>query len=409
MAEGRMLLTESIEPEEAAGRPGRGMGAADVGVGILFGLLAGSNLVQGAWLPKYPWLNLTTVAFALALPVSLFGLRRRTTVTASILILLLMFALALGYLEPPLGASAEQKRINLIVGVAFVFVASYLSLNNSRRLKWFCGTIACLAIPVMVGQVVAPDALALASGRRTPVGLNAIGAARAVGSALVLTIAVLVTARKAQHRIPLALLALALSVSLYAGGSRGPIIGVLVAILLIVSKHPRLHRMPKIALLFTLALIAGLVYWRSKLTGSRLTELTTSGRNELYAQAVQIGLGHPLGVGWGNYYRFAGAGPSGNQFADTRYVHNVILEFWIEAGTIAALAFVVVVIAVLITAFRGANLGTLGLALAALAVSLLTGAMLSSDVIGNRMMWVVLAAVMASGVSARATRRRPNS
>jgi O-antigen ligase len=368
---------------------------SDVAVGVVFGLLAGSNLVQGAWLADVPWLDLTTAAFALAVPIALAGLRRRTTVKEVAAILLLMAALVLGYLEPALSADATHKRTNLVVGVAFVFVASYLSLSNPRRLRSFFVTVACLAVPVVVGQVVVPDGLALATGRRTPVGVNAIGAGRAVGSALVLVLALLVFPRRGRRRLPLALLAIVLATSLYLAGSRGPVVGVLVAALLLIWKHPSLRRPPKAALLVALAVLAALAYRRSASAASRLADLTTSGRGELYAQAVRIAGDHPLGIGWGNFYRFAPAALLNSDQGDNLYAHNILLEFWIEAGAVAALLFTAVAVMILAMSFRGATLSAPGLALAALLVNLLAGAMLSSDVIGNRMLWVVLAAVLA--------------
>ena len=367
--------------------------AADIAVGIVFGVLAGSNLIQGAWLRDYPWLDLTTVAFALALPISLAGLRRSTNINVALLILLLMFALALGYLEPALSNGAAQKRLNLIIGVAFVFIASYLSLSNPRRLKWFFVTLVCLAIPVIAGQAVAPDPIALATGRRTPIGLNAIGAGRAVGSALVLVLTMLVVQTK--HRLSLGFLALVLGVSLYTDGSRGPVVGVLIAIVLMVWVHPTLRRVPKIASLVTLGAFVVFVYQRSVSVGSRLADLTSSGRNQLYTQAVRVAAEHPLGIGWGNFHRFAPAGSLGPHQNDNLYAHSIILEFWIEAGVLGALAFAAVSATILSIAFKHAARSGFGLALAALLVSLLTGAMLSSDVIGNRMLWVVFGAVLA--------------
>jgi O-antigen ligase len=392
------LAPSGARDGDRAGVPSRKpiVNAVDVSVGIVFGALAGSNLVQGAWLEYYPWLNLTTAAFVLALPISLAALRRPTSISGVLLTLLLTFALAVGYLAPALSASAGEKRINLGVGVAFVFIASYLSLTNPRRLKSFIVTLICLAIPVIVGQVLVPDPLALSTGRRTPVGLNAIGASRAVSSALILTLTMIVIPWKAKRRLPLVLLALVLAISIYLDGSRGPVVGALVATILIVFKHPTLRAFPKFAMFVTLGVLTALAYQISASTASRLGGATTSGRGELYRQTIAIAAGHPLGIGWGNFYRFAPAGLLGAGQGDNQYAHNIVLEFWIEAGVVGALAFSVFAITILVMALRGATGSATGLALAALLVSLLAGAMLSSDVIGNRMLWVVLGAVLAT-------------
>lgn len=389
--------------------PSSGRTGADAAVGIVFGLLAGSNLVQGAWIAEYPWLNLTTAAFVLALPITLVGLRKRTTVTGALCILLLMLALALGFLAPALTVNAGQKRLSVAIGVAFVFIASYLSLDTPRRVKWFFITLVCLAIPVVVGQIIAADPVALATGRRTPLGLNAIGAGRAIGSALVLVVTMIVVPWSRSRRLPLILIAVVLGISLYLDGSRGPIVGVLAAVILVVFLHPTLRQVHKLAMFAILGVLTALSYRRSVSTNSRLADLTTSGRNELYSQAVQIATDHPLGIGWGNFGKFAPAGLLGADQGDNVYAHNVILEFWIEAGVLGAIAFIVVAILILATSLNRAKTSALTLALAALVVNLLTGAMLSSDVVGNRMMWVVFGAILATAVttSTPRTQRSP--
>lgn len=387
-----------------------GLRSVDAAVGMVFGLLAGSNLAQGAWLADYPWANLTTAAFLLSVPIALSGLRRRTTAGGALVLLLLMFALALGYLEPALSDSAGQKRTSIVAAVLSVVVASYLSLTNPRRLKWFFITLVCLAGSIILGQAVAPDPVARATGRLTPLGLNAIGAGRAVGSGLVLVLALVLQRGRQKRRLLWVVLALVLGVSLYLDGSRGPVVGVLVSIMVLVWQHPTLRRIPKLALLATFGLLSALAYEQSRSSLSRLTDQTTSGRDELYRQAALIAIDHPQGIGWGNFSWFAPAGLPGGDRSGNLYAHNIILEFWVEAGVIGALAFTAVVIIVGVKAFRGSAQSVFGLALAALLVNLLTGAMLSSDIIGNRMLWVVLGAVLAAeGLPRDVTRVPPQT
>lgn len=394
--------TISADPERSTSNrsahvvPPRSGGAPDAAVGIVFGALAGSNLVQGSWINDLPWFNLTAAAFILAVPITITALKGRSTTGAALLGLLLMAALTLGYLEPALSSAAAAKRSNLLLGVAFVFLASYLSLQSPQRVRWFFITVISLAVPVVVGQAVRPDPLALTTGRLTPVGLNAIGAGRASGAALVLVLTLLVSPRTTRRRLLLVVLAIVFGVSLYLAGSRGPVVGVLIAITFIVWLHPSLHRVPKIAMLSTLGLITVVAYRGWVSSNVRLASLSTSGRDDLYAQALSIALEHPLGIGWGNFNRFASAGLLRADRGENLYAHNIVLEFWIEAGVLGALAFVTFAAAILVKAVNGSAKPGAGLAWAALLVFLITGAMLSSDVIGNRMLWVVFGAVLAA-------------
>ncbi|GAA1432564.1 hypothetical protein GCM10009616_22330 [Microlunatus lacustris] len=373
-------------------------GWGDAAVGVVFGLLAASNLVQGIWLRAVPWLDLTTASFAVALPVALLGVLRRTTIQQIGVVLLLFAALILGYLTPALTANAENKRINLLLGVAFVFVASFLSLTNARRLRAFLVTIAALALPVVIGQALLADPAALMTGRRTPVGVNAIGAGRELGSALILLLALLGSGHR-RYRSVLVLLALVLGAGLYLAGSRGPVAGVLAALVVLILTHPTWRRRTQVALLAALLLLGALIYSRSTLTSSRLADATSSGRREIYASALRIAGERPMGIGWGNFARFAPAEQLRTAQGDNLYVHNIVLEFWIEAGIAGALAFSFFLIVIVIRALRAASISPLRYALSALTVNLLVGAMLSSDVVGNRMLWVVLAAVLAGAAS----------
>ena len=370
--------------------------STDRAVGVVFGLVAGSNLVQGIWIEKTPWLDLTATGFLLAIPASLLSLRHRIPLRGLLAIMLLLAALSLGYLEPALSANAEQKRTNLVLGVVLVSVSSFLCLFNLRRVKAFLITLILLALVVMAGQVLLPDALAVSTGRRTPLGLNAIGAGRAIGAAFIVVLAFALSARKPRHARSLYVLAMVLAVSVFAAGSRGPIVGVLAATLVLIFLHPHLRWSRKIVLLAPLSVATFVAYRESLAAGSRLTSLTTSGRQDLYTQAVRIAVENPAGVGWGNFFGYVPSGLLGSEPGQNFYAHNIILEFWAETGAVGGILFILFLLAVVVKSARRAKVSPVDLALTGLTVHLLVGAMLSSDVIGNRMMWVVCSAVLAS-------------
>ena len=130
-------------------------------------------------------------------------------------------------------------------------------------------------------------------------------------------------------------------------------------------------------------------------TGSRIGASTGSGRVVLYDRGVQLAREYPLGIGWGNFFRFAPATLRDAGQSETLYVHNVVLEFWVEAGAVAGILFLLFCLITFFTAVQISPSST-GLTLGALALSLFVGALLSSDIIGNRMMWVSFAAILAA-------------
>ena len=320
----------------------------DRAVGVVFGLVAGSNLVQGIWIEETPWLDLTAAGFLLAIPATLLSLRHRVPLRGLLAIMLLLAALSLGYLEPALSANAEQKRTNLVLGVVLVTVSSFLCLYNRRRVKAFLTTLILLALVVVAGQVLLPDALAVSTGRRAPLGLNAIGAGRAIGAALVVVLAFALSPKKPRHARLLFVLAPVLAVSLFAAGSRGPIVGVLAATLVLICLHPHLRWSRKFLLLAPLSVATFVAYRESQAAGSRLTSLTTSGRQDLYAQAVRIAVENPAGVGWGNFFGYVPGGLLRSEPGHNLYAHNIILEFWAETGAVGVVLFLLFLLAVVV-------------------------------------------------------------
>lgn len=370
--------------------PARG---GDVFVGVVFGVLASSNLVQGAWIEELPWLNITMASFALAPLIALTGIRRRLPISGMLALLVLLASLAAGFLEPPAGETGTGKRINILLGVALVSVASFLALTSGRRLKAFFATLVVLGLTAVAAQWLNPDPAALLTGRRTPEGLNAIGAARLMGAGLVVTVGWgLGGARR--HLGLVALVCMPLVIGLIAAASRGPLLGTGIALLAVFLLHSSLRLRTKLVIMSVAVPVVYLVVSRLLESASRLIEVSSTGRRLLYEIAVGISVEHPVGVGWGNFYRYVPAALRDSGQGENLYVHNVILEFLVEAGLVGAILFVTFLVCVSRRAWLTADSVT-GLALVGLAVGLFVGALLSSDVVGNRMLWVVCGAILA--------------
>lgn len=364
----------------------------DAVTGVAFAVVATSNLVQGSWSETLPWLNLTALGFLLAVPLTLLSLRHRVSASTVVALLVLVAAMSFGFLEPALSPAGTDKRASLLVSVLAVTVAGVLCLINSRRLRWFFGTIVALALVVLVGQVLVPDPLYLATGRRTPIGLNSIGAGRALGAAVIICSGVALAVRGLRRWL-LLLGCIPFAVGIGLAGSRGPLLGVIAGVVLLVALLPTMSLRSKIGLGIAATVVAVGGYRILLSQGLRIVDTTDSGRSALYREAIRIAEEHPLGIGWGNFFRHAQNSLGALEQGDNLYAHNILLEFWIEAGLLGGLLFLVFVLIVLGhgVAIRRSAIGRV---LVALALSLFVGALLSSDVIGNRMMWVSCAAIL---------------
>jgi O-antigen ligase len=384
---------ERLSPDSS----GRGW---DVFVGVAVALVACSNLVQGIWISALPWLNLTQLGFVAVVPAALVGLTQRIPLRALVAMLLLLASITLGFIEPATSSSASSKRVALLIAVVFVLVASALAMSRRLRVTAFFTTVVVLASVVVLAQLFLPDPLALLTGRRTPMGLNSIGAARLVGAAIIIAVAAWLNTRVGARKILLTLLIVPLSASLLLAGSRGAVLGVAVALLILIFGQPGIRTRTRIAV--TLLLAAGGIGILRFLqeSGSRLASTAGSGRWQLYRDSVEVAVTHPWGVGWGNFYRYVQLSAAAGQQGEDLYAHNIFLEFWIETGAVGSILFTIFLLVTFRAALRR-PISPANLILIALSADLLVGAMLSSDIIGNRMMWATLGALLASTGLAR--------
>ena len=285
----------STRPRGVTDRSSRrsGSGPGDTFVGVVFGVLAGSNLVQGSWSQELPWLNLTAASFALALPATLVALRHHLAMRSTIAVLILTIALTLGYLHPALNAAAHGKRLSLIITVLLLSIASMVCLTNDRRLRAFFVTVVAMAAVVLLGQLLAPDPVFLAIGRRTPQGLNSIGAGRVLGAGLVITFASTLKRSALTRTALLLFVCLPFGFGIVLAGSRGPLLGVVVALTFLLLVQPRVSVARKV---LVLALGAPALYLAQSFvaaTGSRIGAATGSGRGVLIRPGCSAGAGVP--------------------------------------------------------------------------------------------------------------------
>jgi O-antigen ligase len=358
------------------------------------------------WLPVEPvWVGAGAVALCV---VHRFGQPLRLPVAVAAPILLL----ALGFLPGALlssgdGYGPDKVAAMLLVLLPVVLAATVLLDSRESRRGW-------VYAQVLIGGAVAVAALefnhptqVLEPGRFTLASVDTISTARLVGVAVVaLLLLGLGSLKKSWWALPLAA---ACGMVLVHVGSRGPLLGVLVAVMVVLvvgrcfAGRRVLFVLAAVAAsygAFRYALVAGGAGGK-RIIGSLETGFSDNVRAQLLHDAVRLGSQHPMGIGWGD---FAQDGQAGRDIANQQgvaYAHNVFAEAFSEGGVLALLVLVLVVVLALWRLQRLSSDPVDAVVLGIL-VYWLFNAQVSSDFVGNRFMWIAL----ACGVAAYVPRRR---
>lgn len=299
-----------------------------------------------------------------------------------------------GMIAAPINTYGEQKIQSLIILVAAVLAATTFA-DTARGATQFV-TLGAVTSVVLAAMVFLTGVTTV-TGRISLEGLNPIGVARAAAVGAV-TLVLWLTA--GGIRGPLRRLAVVASAVMCLGatvitGSRGPLLAAMVAVLLggllvLKAKGARGAWLAVCALLAALAAVLGFV--APEAGAQWATDRGDSGRLVLYARAVELIRTHPEGVGWGNFAEASGS-------AVHLYPHNLYLEVGAEGGVIALLAFVLLTLVALhwsATLYLRSRTST-DLLVFGIYVYALVNAQFSSDIVGNRMLWVALAFVCVRG------------
>ena len=244
-----------------------------------------------------------------------------------------------------------------------------------------------------------------------PIALGRLSAA-----GLLIALYAILTARVAVRLVALCALPVLLTAFL-ASGSRGPLVGLLLGLVVLVGLLAREGRAGGRGPLLVGAVVLAVAFASQLVPGDAIERVAslfvggvdaqeTNGRAELWTLAWQTFLEHPwLGIGTGG---FSAVAPS------NVYPHNLVLEAAAEWGLVglAALAGILGVgAAQVVRAVRRPPHGEQGLAVlvAALFTAALANAMFSGDITANSSLWLTLG--LGLGLASRspqATRvRRP--
>lgn len=371
---------------ESGGAHALGVDRGSWALGALLGLLAIGNLIQG--ISPVP---VVAVAGA-GLGLMVVFRTPRGVMQGGMLLLAALFILLLGYFQPGLNPASVDKRRLLPLAYFLPFllgalIAARWDLRRVNRSTYaFAGTLIVAAVLMGVLVFVHPDPVALASGRRTPAGVNAISAGRVLGLGALASLILAMFVRRLIFRILLLILAASSTVVLLLTASRGPLVGLVAAVLVVLLWGRSVPARVRVGVVLAAAGVGAYLMSKGVELNDRLTEADDTGRGALWAAALEQFERLPAGIGWGNLYNYlpAGAIITGQDY--DQYPHNLLLEVGSEAGPFAFLLLAFVLAGAARFALRartGPELLVLGIFTFAL-----TGAMTSSNMLGNVLLWV---------------------
>jgi O-antigen ligase len=177
-----------------------------------------------------------------------------------------------------------------------------------------------------------------------------------------------------------------------ATGSRGPIVSIIVAVATVAFLTLRsrdVHAKSLVIMMAVLGTAIGLALHLNPSGFSRVLDGGDSGRSGIYSFTLTEAVSNPDGIGWGGFATVAWRWGSDG---DRIYPHNILLELLVEGGVIAFLGFALVFTFAVWRGTRSYLLSKDRVECVALGVYLyaLTNAQFSSDLVGNRMLWVSL-------------------
>lgn len=354
-----------------------------------------------SWSPVEPvWVGSGAVALCVVHRCGQ-SLRLSGAVAAPVLLLVL------GFLPGAVLSSGQGygpvKLTSMIFILLPVFCAATLLLDSRAARRGWLLAQAIAGVAVAVAALELRDAAsAMEPGRFSLASVDTISSSRFVGVAVVVLVLLGLSAlRHSWWALPLAAVC---GVALVHIGSRGPVLAVLGSVGAVVLVGRCYGRMRLPLLLAVLAASYGAFRYAvlaggsggQRIIGSLESGFADGTRSQLLDDAFRLGSAHPMGIGWGDFAQYS---DTGREIANNgvSYAHNVFAEMFSEGGAPALLAFSLVVLLALwrqqrITAdpLEAVVLGT--------TVYWLLNAQFSSDVIGNRFMWIALACGIAAYV-----------
>ena len=280
----------------------------------------------------------------------------------------------------------------VISGIAAVG-AFWLLRTPARRKLWLWLLVVS---GVVVALLLEPDV----SGVETVAGRGStISASQALGVAVVVILTLVMHGTLATKPRLVAALALTtfLVMGLIATGSRGPVAGAGVALVLSAIMLRRPGRLKRSLVVGGLLTIGWFVLVALTNPGAERLRMALSGqidntesRDVVWRRALEAIPLHPEGVGWGNFWSVLDVGEALDSGYE-QHAHNIILEAFVEGGWIAGVAMIVLIATALLRLRSTAQRGPYEAAVFSVAVFFVVCAMFSGSMGNDRATFAALA------------------
>lgn len=340
------LAPPTSRPAKRAPRPG--IARVIVCVAIVLFLL-------GSLLPKVGDLSLVSIAGPIVLVAAVVRVMgpdpstRKLVLAVAVLFAILLIGASYG--PGPLGEYGEDKLSRLHALTPLSALAA-VAIRPTKDLRTFAGVWLCVGLVLAVFTFLGGELLG--SDRSAAFDSNPIWTARALAAATLFAVWLGITDRR--HRPQAVLCIPVLVTALIMTGSRGPALGLLIGVLVLVVAIARGSRKVNrlvVALIslflayVALLLIPGLAASRigqSVIGGTGDSELTGRNRLELWTHTWQVIQDHPGGVGPGNW-------PLVVPTEGLKWPHNIWLESLVEFGWIPGLALIAFTATIMVKLF----------------------------------------------------------
>ncbi|WP_165939727.1 O-antigen ligase family protein [Saccharopolyspora aridisoli] len=297
-----------------------------------------------------------------------------------------------------------QTKIPSFFFITCLATAAAVTLVRTRpRILWLLWWFALAGLlEIIIAQA---QAVGMGEERLALVGSNTVHLGRAAGAAIcVIGVLILHLQRRRARGWMWGIMGCGVVVAFLAGsafatGSRGPLIALAAAVILVAISVPGtpIRRAARLALA-TVALLIFALWGLSnapELSEQRIKgiidgneDASALARARLYSATLALAVLRPLGVGWGDLS--AELPPWAQLDSGLRqYPHNIFVEVGVEGGWIAAAALVAVVVLAL-TRARALLRQLEGIGVMSLLWFFLLNACLSGDVNDNRAFFVML-------------------
>lgn len=335
---------------------------------------------------------------SLYLPISLFAVlvlmilnlkQILDSLTSVVLLSLLVLSFTMGYFITPLNPYGETKLVAF--GVSLLLLTAPAAFRYPKpNIQMIMRTIVAISAltSILLLLIGKPDI----AGRSTLMGINPISTGRVAGIGVLIAFVYLLSVPQKSRFKVVALICMAIPCAIATAltGSRGPLVAVIAGVVIaLIAGWKRKPKQSFIVLLIFLGAGAYLNTLSFENSDLRITSTDSTGRDVLFEAAFAAMVKNPIGIGWGNFHELLPGQRGVNSY--TLYPHNIFLEVGVEGGWFALSVFTILAIVALKKTFNSAQSGSsVSMFLLAMLVFSLVNACFSSDLVGNRLMWLLI-------------------